>query len=326
MRTRLFRPMTRVVMLGASLAVAAAVLAVPTVSGASGAKYYLSLGDSYSVGYQPLPTSGATSGFTAVVAKDTGLRLENFGCGGATTASLLDFTGVCGVDAFGPPAASDAATIPSGDSQVQAADAFIAAHPGQIGLITVSIAGNDVTSCAAAASPTSCVLGVVPEIKAHVETAVGDLRSALVAANGAAAGKKVRIIGITYPDVLLGLWVNSGPGGTPANTPAFPPSPGNKNLAILSLTAFKSFINPALKAAYKTGGAKFVDVTKKTDAYTKLAKTTKMNIPALGLGSITVPKAVDEVCTLTWYCQAGNIHANNTGYTLIGNLIVKADK
>ncbi len=326
MGSRIFGPMTHVVALGACLAVAAGVLALPTVSAASGTPYYLSLGDSYSVGYQPLPTSGATSGFTAVVAKDKGLQLENFGCGGATTASLLAFTGVCGVTDFGPPAATDAAVIPSGDSQVQAADAFIKAHPGQIGLITVSIAGNDVTSCAAAASPTTCVLGEIPEIKAHVETTVGDLRAALVSANGAAAGKKVKIIGITYPDVLLGLWVNSGPGGSPANTPAFPPSAGNKNLAILSLTAFKSFINPALKAAYKTGGAKFVDVTSKTGAYTKLAKTTNMDIPALGLGAITVPKAVAEVCNLTWYCQAGNIHANNAGYTLIGNLIVKADK
>ena len=136
----------------------------------------------------------------------------------------------------------------------------------------------------------------------------------------------MRIIGLTYPDVLLGLWVNSGPSGTPANTPAFPPSAGNKSLASLSVTAFKTFINPALKAAYKTGHAKFVDVTTKTGAYTKLTKTTSMSIPALGLGTITVPKAVAEVCTLTWYCQLGNIHANNTGYMDIGKLIVKADK
>jgi len=94
----------------------------------------------------------------------------------------------------------------------------------------------------------------------------------------------------------------------------------------LSVTAFKSYINPALKDAYKTGHAKFIDVTAKTGVNTKLTKTVKMDIPALGLGTITVPKAVSEVCQLTWYCQLGNIHANNTGYTLIGNLIVKADK
>jgi len=170
------------------------------------------------------------------------------------------------------------------------------------------------------------VLGVIPKIKTHVTTLVGALRTALTTADGAAAGKKVPIVGLTYPDVLLGLWVNSGPGGAVPNTPSFPPSSGNKSLATLSITAFKSYINPALKEAYKTGHAKFVDVTAKTGAYSKLTKTKKMDISALGLGTITVPKAVNEVCQLTWYCQLGNIHANNAGYTLIGNLIVKVAK
>ncbi len=334
MRRGFFGSTTRVVVIAASLAVAAGLVAVPTVSGASGPTYYLSLGDSYSVGYQPLPTSGATSGYTGVVAAAKGLQLENFGCGGATTSSILTFDDVfCGstspVDnpnGYAPPAATHVGPASAGQTQVQAAEAFIAAHPGQIGLITISIGGNDVTFCAGAPNPVTCVLGVVPVMKAHVTTLVGDLRSALVAANGTAAGNKVRIIGLTYPDVLLGLWVNSGPSGIPANTPAFPPSAGNKSLASLSVTAFKTFINPALKAAYKTGHAKFVDVTTKTGAYTKLTKTTSMSIPALGLGTITVPKAVAQVCTLTWYCQLGNIHANNTGYMDIGKLIVKADK
>jgi hypothetical protein len=331
---KLFSSTTRVVMLAACLAVGAGVLAIPAVSGASGTQYYLSLGDSYSVGYQPSPVSGATSGYTAVVAAHEGMQLENFGCGGATTSSILTFDDVyCGVDdpinnpnGYGPAAATDVGPAVAGQTEVQAADAFIAAHPGQIGLITVSIGGNDVTACAAAASPIACVGTAVSEIKAHVSTLVVDLRSALTAADGAAAGKKVPIIGVTYPDVLLGLWVNSGPGGSPADTPAFPPSASNKNLATLSVTAFKGFINPALKTAYKTGHAKLVDVTAKTGAYTKLTKTTSMDIPALGLGTVTVPKAVDEVCTLTWYCQLGNIHANNAGYTLIGNLIDKAVK
>src|SRR5271170_7099349 len=53
--------------------------------------YYVSLGDSYSVGYQP--GRGSTPGYTAVVAKSTGLKLVNFGCGGATTTSLVSSTG-----------------------------------------------------------------------------------------------------------------------------------------------------------------------------------------------------------------------------------------
>jgi lysophospholipase L1-like esterase len=329
-----FRSTSRGFLILASLAVSAGIVAVPNVSGASGPLYYLSLGDSYSVGYQPSPSPGATSGFTAVVAADKNFQLENFGCGGATTSSILTFDNFyCGVNDptnnphnYGPAAATDAGPTSVGQTQVQAADAFIAAHPGQIGLITVSIGGNDVTACAAAANPVSCVGTVVPELKTNVTTLVGDLRSALTAANGAKAGKKVPVVGITYPDVLLGLWVNSGPGGTPANTPTFPASHTNQTLASESQLAFKILINPALKSAYASGHAKFVDVTKKTGAYTKLTKTTKMDIPALGLGTITVPKAVAEVCTLTWYCQLANIHANNAGYERIGALIAAVVK
>ena len=172
----------------------------------------------------------------------------------------------------------------------------------------------------------ACVGSVVSEIKTNVKTVAVDLRAALVSADGAKAGNKVKIIGLTYPDVLLGLWVNTGPGGTPPNTPTKTPSAANKQLVSESVLAFQGFINPALKTAYATAKGKFLDVTKKTHAYTKLTSTTKMDIPALGLGTVTVPKAVADVCNLTWYCQLGNIHANTTGYMTIGNLIAKMAK
>lgn len=347
----MFRPV-RVVTLVASLGVAAALVAVPGVSGASSPTYYLSLGDSYSVGYQPNPTTGGyggpSTGYTGVVAAAKGYTLENFGCGGATTASILTFPDeYCGVDdstnnpnGYGPAALSGTVGPFTGaETQLQAAEAFIAANPNQVGLITVSIGGNDVTPCAAA-SPTNpvngqtdaedCVIAGLGPITSNVSSLAGGLRSALESADGTKAGKKVPIIGLTYPDVLLGLYVNSGPGGTPPNTPTASPSASNLNLAQLSVTAFRGLgtlgLNPALKAAYKTAKGKFIDVTKKTHAYTNLKSTTKMDIAALGLGTITVPKAVADVCQLTWYCQFGNIHANDTGYTLIGNLVVAADK
>ena len=299
-----------------------AVIAVPSVSqaGATTPKYYVSLGDSYSVGYQPQPSpGGATSGYTAVVAKKLKMTLVNYGCGGATTSSLLNFTGVCGVTDFGPPAATDAGTIPSGDSQIQAADAFITAHPGQIGLITVSIGGNDVTPCAGASptnpvngqtSPVPCVSAGVAAITSNVTTAVDDLH--------AAAGSSVPIVGLTYPDVLLGLDV----------FPTYPPSSSNLTLVKESTLAFSALINPALKGAYTSvPDGKFVDVTAATGAYTPLTTLAKLpasakvtDVPA----GTKLPKAVVDVCKLTWYCQLGNIHANTKGYKEIGKLITKA--
>jgi lysophospholipase L1-like esterase len=271
--------------------------------------YYVSVGDSYSVGFQPAPVAGATPGYTGYVATKLKMTLVNFGCGGATTASILDTTVVCGVG-YGPPAATDAGTVPPGESQAQAAEAFITAHPGRIGLITVSIGGNDVTSCAAAApghpvngqtDPVSCVGAGVATIKTNVTTLVDGL--------SAAAGPSVPIVGLTYPDVLLGLWV----------FPTFPASASNQQLASESTLAFSLLINPALSGVYTSvPDGKFVDVTAATGAYTPLTKLKKL----APYGKI--PKAVVEVCKFTWYCSLGNIHANTLGYTEIGKLIKKA--
>ena len=90
-----------VVVAGLALAlsglVAAAWLALPgaaqasVVPSAAKPTYYVSVGDSYSVGYQP--GVGATTGYTGYVAKKTHLTLANFGCGGATTTSIIDTVG-----------------------------------------------------------------------------------------------------------------------------------------------------------------------------------------------------------------------------------------
>lgn len=265
-----------------------------TVAAAASTKYYVSLGDSYSVGYQPSPKPGATSGYTAVVARGTRLKLVNFGCGGATTTSILQANGC--ISPYGPPAASGRVTY-SDQTQAAAAEAFIGQHKGAIGLITVSIGGNDVTACATNASPVSCVAAVTTEIKSNVGALAQGLR--------AAAGSGVPIIGLTYPDVVLGKWV-------------YPSSKPNKSLATLSVTAFKSLINPALSQAYTSAGGTFVDVTAKTGAYTPLKKTIKL--APYG----TIPVAVATVCKLTWYCQLGNIHAKTVGYKLIGAQILAA--
>jgi hypothetical protein len=36
----------------------------------------------------------------------------------------------------------------------------------------------------------------------------------------------------------------------------------------------------------------------------------------------TIPLPVASVCSLTWFCARGDIHANTRGYTLMGRLVV----
>jgi lysophospholipase L1-like esterase len=288
MRRRILVPL-------ALLPVAALLMAAAPASPAQAAThsptYYVSLGDSYSVGYQP--TMGATPGYTVYVARHTGLTLVNFGCGGATTTSILDHVGCADV----LPHTAGGVTYPT-TTQIAAAQAFLSAHRGHIGLITVSVGGNDVTVCATQANPVSCVGTVVNNIEANVTMLAADLR--------AAAGPKVPIIGSTYPDVILGRYV----------WPNNPPNASDVSLAKISVTAFKVLINPALSKAYASSGGSLVDVTAATGAYTSLTRTVKTKT----YGTIPVPVAT--VCALTWYCAVGSIHPRTPGYTLIGKLIV----
>jgi lysophospholipase L1-like esterase len=253
--------------------------------------YYVSLGDSYAAGFQPVPQpDGATTrhGFAyqlVGLANKRGykLKLVNFGCAGETTETILKRTKKC--RGLGPGGVKYA-----GKTQVAAATKFIKKHRGQIGLITVSIGGNDLTFCAKQPDPVACVGPALEKVKANGKVLMKRLRKA--------AGKKTRIVGITYPDVLLGAWVN-----------------GNQDLAKLSVVAFQSLLNPALKALYESYGAKFVDVTTATGAYTPLEQT--QNLAPYG----DIPVAVAEACELTYYCQYEDIHPKTSGYTLIAQLI-----
>jgi lysophospholipase L1-like esterase len=245
------------------------------------------------VGYQP--GIGATTGYTGYVTTHLHMKLVNFGCAGATTVSILNTVGCPDV----LKGTAGGQSYPD-STQVAAATAFLKAHQGTVGLITVSISGNDVTACAKDPNPVPCVSAATASIKTNVTSLAQQLRDA--------AGANVPIIGLTYPDVLLGEYVY----------PTTSPSAAQLSLAQLSVTAFKSLINPTLSAAYGSANGTFVDVTAKTGAYTPL--TTTVKDPTFG----TIPVAVASVCALTWYCAEGNIHARSSGYTAEGKMIVTA--
>jgi lysophospholipase L1-like esterase len=269
--------------------------ATTTTTAAPSKKLYVSLGDSYAAGYQPAPGGGlgttSTAGYAyqlvpLAAAAGRELELVNFGCAGATTASILNALG-CAMEGPGAPKYP---TL----SQADAASKYIAANQARMGLITVSISGNDVTACAKATDVVGCVSAAVASIKANLSKLLTMLRTA--------AGPDVPIVGITYPDVILGNYLQTA----------------TRNLATLSITAFKSLINPALKTEYQKVNGIFVDVTDATGAYTPFTQTT--TLAPCG----TIPVAVAKVCELTWYCTLHDIHPKPPGYKFIAQLIVAA--
>jgi lysophospholipase L1-like esterase len=258
--------------------------------------YYVSIGDSYAAGYQPIAAAndGAdTNGFayqlvSLASAKGEQLTLENFACDGATTATLLETRG-CSLTAPGP----DTVAYPH-STQAGAAEQFLSAHRGHIGLVTVSIGGNDLLACSAASIVISCAKAAAKSIAKNLTTLLSGLRHA--------AGASVPIVGLTYPDVFLGLYRLN--------------SPSDRQLATLSLTEFRGIFNPALRASYLAIGAKFLDVTAATGAYTPLDQTRAD--PPYG----RLPAAVADVCRLTYYCQGQDVHPTTAGYALIAKGVV----
>ena len=187
-------------------------------------------------------------------------------------------------------------------TQAAAAEAFLAAHHGHIGLITVSISGNDVTTCATQANPISCVSNTVAAITKNVRRKPGNSACAQPRRPRGAPSS----VSPTPTSLLQGAYVY----------PKQPAPAAAVSLAKLSVVAFRSLINPALVKAYATANGSLVDVTKATGAYIPLTKTVRDSPYG------TVPVAVANVCSLTWFCAQGNIHATTKGYTLIGRLVV----
>jgi lysophospholipase L1-like esterase len=147
--------------LGRAVALLAAGAAVATLAAAAPAatiddappkfnppkSYYLALGDSHTYGFQNskffagLPPAAFNTGYVDVFA--TRLRvirpditLVNYGCPGESTSSFI--VGPCLFNELGLPL-HDAFE----GSQLDAALAFLAAHPGQVSPITLQLFGND---------------------------------------------------------------------------------------------------------------------------------------------------------------------------------------
>jgi len=245
--------------------------------------YYLALGDSASVGIQP--NKGETDkGYVDVLARRVrehlpSLRLRNVGCAGETSRSMI--TGI------NSPCRYHAG------SQLQAAVAFLEAHPGQVVFVTVNIGVNDfVMRCLDGRTgliERECAVEQGPRLQARVEAIVTALR--------AAAGSRVPILGMNYYNPLLGFWGLV---------------PGGRAIARTDQRAWVVF-NSGLSTAYEGAGATSVDVasTFRIDDFENTVV-----VPDRG----ELPVNVATACEWTWFCSSrffGDPHANNIGYRKI---------
>jgi lysophospholipase L1-like esterase len=195
--------------------VAAALVAVSAASSAQPKRYYLALGDSIAYGIQPgkvdkgLPPAKFNTGYVDVVA--AGLRKQtprlvvvNYGCPGESTVTFV--RGGC-------PWLTEHRKLhnPFRGTQLAAALAFLKTHRGQVGPITLTLAGNDIIPAfddCPRANFVACVKTRAPKVigsfTARLGLIVKDLRTAAP----------------SVPIVVTGMW-NFDPDHLDFTTPLY---------------------------------------------------------------------------------------------------------
>jgi lysophospholipase L1-like esterase len=150
-------------------------------------EFVLALGDSLTFGYQqarfianPDPSNFYTGFVDAFARRLTATpsgrnaRVVNFGCPGETTGSFL--VGPCGYHAVGYSLHDN-----FDGSQIDAAEAFLVAHRGQVGPILISLGANDILAVVTACGGVDlqCIGARLPGILAAVTANYGQILARL---------------------------------------------------------------------------------------------------------------------------------------------------
>jgi lysophospholipase L1-like esterase len=248
--------------------------------------WYLSLGDSLSVGVQPIdgvnsPTTNGYSDQLYLRLKDSNpkLQFKKLGCAvNETTVAMLRSKSEC-KDQY------------HGRTQLAEAVEFRVKNRGPVALVTTDIGANDIETCA---SP-----GGIDE--AGVKKGFMDVAAnlpAILAALRVAAGPRVPIIGMNYYNPFLAAWLipEGGPDlATDANE---------------TLVAF----NGLLGSIYRFFRMPVADVA---TAFHSADFEPLVPIRFPDGAVVEVPVNVATVCGYTYMCLEGNIPATTDGYGLI---------
>ncbi|MGH1561402.1 SGNH/GDSL hydrolase family protein [Mumia sp. DW29H23] len=267
--------------------------ASPAVAAEPAPTYYVSLGDSLATGWQPdsrvnEPETAYTNRlYEKLKQSDPNLRHEAFGCAGATARSVLT-----GSHANGNPGAC---SYDEG-TQLAAAVKFLEDYPGQVKYVSVGIGANDVHPCVPAGADGDDMLTCLTKRIGSVGADLSAIDAALLEAGGA----KPRYVGMTYYNPFLAGHVS-----------------GNEALASLSIGVAKT-LNDTITAANTANGFLTADVA---GAFSSNDTTTMVDLPGY---PTKVPLNVARICTWTWMCSMGDIHANDAGHQKIADAFAAA--
>ena len=254
--------------------------------------YYLSIGDSLSIGVQPGADGvdrSTDQGYDhdllpglqiADTFRGRSLRLTELGCSGETTTTMIH-GGIC--------------AYPNAPSQLAAATRFLAAHRGHVPLVTLAIGANDVDGCATLTGiDLNCIQQGLATIRANLTTIVTALKQA-------DPGVDTQWVGLNEYDPFLAAFLQGATG---------------QQLAQQSLQLLAQ-LNQILAADYGPAGFRVADVA---GAF----RTTESNpVPLPGVGQ--VPQDVASICQLTYMCVPApvgpDVHPDPDGYQMMARAI-----
>ena len=255
-----------------SLALAGGIAASATPAAASTpAVYDVALGDSLAAG---TGASVPANDYVNLIyqhesGRITDLQVQNLACPGATTASMIS----------GPSCGSG--------TQLGNAEAFLAAHPGQVSFVTIDIGANDILGCVQGTTldPT-CATNVLQTIDTNLTQILSGLE---------AAYPGIQVFGMNYYDPVLAAWLTGAAGQTAAQQSA------------VILTQF----NTELAQIYASAGFPTADVASTFQS---------QDFDLTGsFDNQTLPQNVANICNWTHMCVLGDIHANDTGHAAIAS-------
>jgi len=282
--------------------------------------YYLSLGDSLTVGVQPDDNGTlqeTRDGYTDVLYRglydtDSTLLHERMGCGGEDTTSFLEGgNGQC-EDKYG------------GMSQIDAAEDFLDEHGEEVELVTLTIGGNNFTGCVEELDleeedgPTVDVDCVEDGLE-RIESELPEITERL----SAAAGEDTQIVAMTYYNPFLAALLlededevadevedEETPEGT-AEVEGGLPGDGN---VVEYATGILEEMNESMRGTYAEAGIDVADVA-------DLFDSSDFDVPEDS--ETGMPANVQAVCDWTWMCDTAvgpDIHTNQAGAQEIAGL------
>lgn len=173
-------------------------------------------------------------------------------------------------------------------TQLAQAVEFLHAHARNTRLVTIDVGANDITSCARPTIDYACATAALQRINTNLGHILTALRGA--------AGDDVEIVVLNYYNPFLAAYLQGAAG---------------QALAMQS-TVLQTQLNTVIAGRAAAADADVADVATAFESANWAPTASPYGL---------LPTNVVRICTWTWMCSLGDIHANDAGYAVLADAV-----